>query len=274
MEQKQPRLQPPTPQEKQLMWENIIKEIEIRERRKRLVRVISIAATVIILSVGGMVGYSTISKPDIYFAQSGTENVLLRDGSRVTLSRGAKLTVEKSFPADTRDVFLEGDAVFNVAKSKDHPFIVHGKGYETKVLGTVFKISQYGNTFKVDLYEGKVLVYKPHHSKETIALKPKQTFTNFGIPEVTSVMETENINIVPPNEKLASLTFKACPIKDAFQIIEKTYGVSIHYPADLENTKITTSVSDTTADIAVHMLAFQLNLKFKHINDSLFELEK
>jgi ferric-dicitrate binding protein FerR (iron transport regulator) len=274
MDEKTPRLRPLSLEEQQQMWENIKRAIDAKERRKRLVKIISVAAvTVILLSLGIITGYNTLTKPDVYFAETENSNIRLADGSVVTLLKGAKLTVEKSFPADSRDVFLEGDAFFKVTKSKEHPFIVHGSDYETKVLGTVFKVMQNGNNFNVDLYEGKVLVYRKG-SKDATVLKPQQTFSNLGIPEVTSITKTAAKMSVETEAKPSILTFNECPIRAAVEVIEKMYGVRIYYPAGFENLKITVSLSNASADSFVKSLAVQYNLKIKRNNDSTFELEK
>ncbi|MFP3675408.1 FecR domain-containing protein, partial [Bacillus sp. SIMBA_031] len=77
----------------------------------------------IMFAMLSLIGYNTLVKPDVYLAKLQNSEIKLSDGSVVILSQGCKLTVEKSFPADTREVFLEGNAVFYVAKSKEHPFI-------------------------------------------------------------------------------------------------------------------------------------------------------
>jgi transmembrane sensor len=263
--------------EEQEMWGNILVGIRARERKKKVKRIrtyMLLGTITLLLLASALMVYNTAIKPDIYIAQSAAENIILNDGSEIILSKGAKLTVEKSFPADTREVFLEGDAIFKVAKSKQHPFIVHGLGYETKVLGTVFKVSQSGNTFKVELFEGKVLVYKSGHSKDPVPLAPKQTFTNYGISEATSVSETQDKKNIPSGGNPASLTFTNCPINDAVQVIEKTYGIKVQYPRELENIKITITVTNANADTFIETLAIKLNLNTKRSNDSIFELEK
>ncbi|ANF52964.1 hypothetical protein A0O34_21630 [Chryseobacterium glaciei] len=265
-----------TPEKENVFLENLYRQIDTYERKKkqRRVRIYSTVAATIILTIVGLIGYNNFFKPDVYLARSQSSEIKLADGSVVILSQGAKLTVEKSFPADTRDVFLEGDAVFNVTKSKKHPFIVHGQGYETRVLGTVFKVSQNGTTFNVDLFEGKVLVYRKGHSKESIVLKPQQTFSNLGIPEVASVTQTMDKKSAPIKDKSAAFTFDKCPISDAVKVIEKTYGITIHYPDELENAKITLSLPNATAEALIQSLATQFNLNIKQNNDSIFELEK
>ncbi|ANF50313.1 hypothetical protein A0O34_07195 [Chryseobacterium glaciei] len=265
-----------TPEKENHFFENLYRQIDTYERKKKLrrVRIYSTVAATIILAIVGLIGYNNFFKPDVYIAGSQNSEIKLSDGTVVILSQGGKLTVEKSFPADTRDVFLEGNAVFHVAKSKKHPFIVHGKGYETKVLGTVFKVSQTGTTFNVDLFEGKVLVYRKGHSKEPFVLKPQQTFSNLGIPQVASVTQTVDNNSASTKAKSAAFIFDKCPISDAVKVIEKTYGITVHYPDDLENAKLTLSLPNATAQAFIQSLAIQFNLNIKQQNDSIFELEK
>jgi transmembrane sensor len=257
-------------------WQNILIGIRANERKKKLrrLRIYTTVAATVVLAIFGLIGYNTFFKPDIYVAEQQNSEIKLADGSFVILSQGGKLTVEKSFPADTRDVFLEGDAIFNVTKSKKHPFIVHGKGYQTKVLGTVFKVYQTGKLFKVDLFEGKVLVYRNGHSKEPVAIQPRQTFTNYGSPNVASVTTADEVIISATEDKKATLIFDECPINDAVQVIEKTYGIKIHYSTELKNTKITITVPNATADAFIQTLGIQLNLNTRKNNDSTFELEK
>ncbi|SHL80414.1 FecR family protein [Chryseobacterium polytrichastri] len=277
MDEKQHDILPPTREEADQMWGNILSNIRKREREKKKSKIItySVAASVaILILIGSIFGYNTYIRPDIYTAEMAALKIVLPDHSLVILSKGSILKVEKSFPSDTRDVYLDGDAVFRVAKSKEHPFIVHGKGYETKVLGTVFKVSQSGKTFKVDLFEGKVLVYRTAHPKDPVTLAPKQTFTNFGISEAASVSQTADLPSATTKNKSAALSFTECPINDAISVIEKAYGIKVHYPTEIENTKITITTPNVLAETFVQTLALQLNLNIRKNNDSTFELEK
>ncbi|MBO9676350.1 MAG: FecR family protein [Sphingobacteriaceae bacterium] len=258
-----------TPEENDEIWTRTFRQIRRNEKRRKVRRITY--ATAVIIAISVCVGlYQFRTAPTIY--QAG--NIELADGTQVTLLKGATLQVDHSFPGETREVVLKGNAFFKVAKSAEHPFIVHGSGYETKVLGTVFKVSQSSKSFTVDLFEGKVLIYKTGRHKEPIALFPKQTFNNYGVPEAGAVTKTVEINAVKANENLATLTFTKCPLRDAILVIEKTYGIRVLSPKELENTKITISLPEKTAAQFLQTLAIQLNLNIKQRNDSIFELEK
>ncbi|WP_449398565.1 FecR family protein [Chryseobacterium wanjuense] len=172
-----------------------------------------IAASILLLmTLGGVFTYHTFFKADVYFAKSGNQRVFLADGSLVTLFPGAELTVEKSFPANTRIVELKGDAIFSVAKSKKHPFIVKADGFSTKVLGTVFKITQSGKEKAVDLYEGKVAV--SYTGVPVTYLKPHQKWTNFGVNRTAAIisfkMENKSKKYLP---SLLSLSFNDVTVR-------------------------------------------------------------
>lgn len=230
------------------------------------------AVIILLLTLGGLFTYHTFIKPDIYLAVSDSRIVHLEDGSVVTLLPGAELTVEKSFPASTRVVGLKGDAIFSVAKSKTHPFIVHAEGFSTKVLGTVFKVTQSGKKKAVDLYEGKVAVSSV--GVPVSYLKPNQKWTNLGIARTTAI-----ISFAPDkasgkqHPKLLSLSFNDVPLKEVITVLEGNYSTKIHYPKEAENRKITADFTGGTVSENIEALAFILGLEVQK-NDNVYILKK
>lgn len=229
------------------------------------------AVIILLLTLGGLFTYHTFIKPDIYLAVSDNRIVHLEDGSVVTLLPGAELTVEKSFPASTRVVGLKGDAIFSVAKSKIHPFIVHAEGFSTKVLGTVFKVTQSGKKKAVDLYEGKVAVSSV--GVPVSYLKPNQKWTNLGIARTTAI-----ISFAPDkasgkqHPKLLSLSFNDVPLKEVITVLEGNYSTKIHYPKEAENRKITADFTGGTVSENIEALAFILGLEVQK-NDNVYILK-
>ncbi|MDF0709026.1 FecR family protein [Flagellimonas okinawensis] len=86
-------------------------------------------------------------------------SVTLQDGSTVLLNSGSSMTYPSSFEAmDNREVTLVGEAFFEVAKNPDKPFFVRTDKMYTRVFGTVFNVSAYGEDLStaVVLVEGSV----------------------------------------------------------------------------------------------------------------------
>ncbi|MBO0353548.1 DUF4974 domain-containing protein [Muricauda ruestringensis] len=90
--------------------------------------------------------------------------LVLADGSHIYLNAGSTLRYPVQFlPEGPRDVYLMGEAFFEVASDKLRPFTVHTDQMNTQVYGTRFNVTSYTNevnTYTV-LEEGSVGVYPP-----------------------------------------------------------------------------------------------------------------
>lgn len=97
--------------------------------------------------------YNTIEVPNGERSQ-----ILLYDGTRVWLNSGTKFKYPVAFSRNTRDVYVEGEAFFDVAKDKKHPFIVNAGQLKVKVLGTRFNVCAYpeDGEYYTTLEEGSV----------------------------------------------------------------------------------------------------------------------
>lgn len=108
----------------------------------------------------------TIAKP------GAKSRLLLPDGSVVWLNSGSKLSYPANFIDSLREVELEGEAYFDVAKNPEHPFIVHTRDIQIKVLGTVFNVKCYpeDNKTEATLISGSVQVMKNGDGQQKILL--------------------------------------------------------------------------------------------------------
>ncbi len=85
----------------------------------------------------------------------------LSDGTHVYLNSGSSLKYPVRFLVDgNREVFLDGEAYFEVEKNDGNPFVVNAQGFNTVVLGTKFNVSSYKNEYNTStvLVEGAVRV--------------------------------------------------------------------------------------------------------------------
>jgi len=69
--------------------------------------------------------------------------VVLPDQTEVWLNSGSKLTYPVKFAGDNREVFLQGEALFDVTHDEKRPFFVLTKQLDVRVLGTSFNVSAY-----------------------------------------------------------------------------------------------------------------------------------
>ena len=101
-------------------------------------------------------------------------NIVFSDGSKAYLNSGSFIRYPVKFIEDKkREVFLEGEAFFDVAENKNELFIVNSKGIYVEVYGTKFNVRNYSEDFNSDivLVEGSVGINNPEVSELTI-LKP------------------------------------------------------------------------------------------------------
>ncbi|WP_158557092.1 FecR family protein [Mucilaginibacter conchicola] len=96
---------------------------------------------------------------DYKTARGQRATLSLSDGSTITLGPDSKLSYPESFAGNRRDVYLQGEAFFEVAKDPQKPFTVHSYELETRVVGTSFKIDAFKNDpLEVSVVTGKVRV--------------------------------------------------------------------------------------------------------------------
>lgn len=93
-------------------------------------------------------------------AQAEVKIIRLPDGTSVTLNHYSSLSYAKNFTCDHREVQLDGEAYFEVAKDKRHPFVVKTASIKVEVLGTHFDVDAYQRNLEVRtiLYEGSVAI--------------------------------------------------------------------------------------------------------------------
>ena len=89
------------------------------------------------------------------------KKLTLEDGSQVTLQPKSKLSYPEHFNADKREVYLTGEAFFEVEKNPQKPFFVYSGKVTTKVLGTSFYVKNLDGIKKieVEVVSGRVSVY-------------------------------------------------------------------------------------------------------------------
>lgn len=99
-------------------------------------------------------------KNTISTALGAKSQILLPDGSKVWLNAGTKLLFDKKFTGRLREVYLEGEAYFDVRKDKSRPFIVHTSDIDIRVLGTAFNVKSYKEeaTIEATLIHGSIQV--------------------------------------------------------------------------------------------------------------------
>ncbi|CAL1519439.1 FecR domain-containing protein [Chitinophaga sp. MM2321] len=140
------------------------------------------AAAIVILLTGAGV-WMMLARPAkqlVLDTPSGVrKKILLEDGTRVWLNVSSELTYPADIATRKREVYLKGEAYFEVAKKDAHPFIIHTADMSVKVLGTRFNVKAYQGdaTIETTLLEGKVAVGMNKQPDKNLLLAPGEKLT-------------------------------------------------------------------------------------------------
>jgi transmembrane sensor len=184
-------------------WEKINKRIHQYEQGGR-VRPLNfnwkIAAAVAVLVVSGAISFWAYDRLKVHELTASTtasqmQEVHLADGSRVVLNKRSKLTYSDKFNGGKREVLLEGEAFFDIAKDSTKPFVIHTLHSDVQVLGTSFNVRAYKEepVVVVDVVTGKV-AFSDSKGKKKVYLLPGDKGTLNKTDDQVAVSETGDTN--------------------------------------------------------------------------------
>ncbi len=160
----------------------------------------------------------------------GTHSVItLGDGTKVWLNSASVIKYPVKFQKN-RDVFLKGEAFFEVKSDKNNPFIVHTPRFDVKATGTKFNVDAYGDDASqtVTLEKGVVNVSRLNNTGKPIdsaMLLPNQQVL---ISQTTNLLSVTNVDIDRYiSWKEGKLIFKNDPMGVVINTINRFYNVDI-----------------------------------------------
>jgi len=161
--------------------------------RRRLFRPWMAAAAILLLAIAFIWLLKTTNNSEQDFntvsTRPGSRSKLqLPDGTTVWLNSDSRLSYKVT--NTTREVQLTGEAYFDVAKDKAHPFHVHTTTIDILVLGTAFDVRSYNNEHNTEtsLFQGSVEVTLRNSPDKKIILHPEEKITvNNNEASVTSI---------------------------------------------------------------------------------------
>ena len=157
---------------------------------------------------------------------SQQKTVLLADGTNVILNAQSKLSVDSDFNLDSRIVYLEGEAFFDVTENPEKPFIEKTvRGLVVRVLVTTFIVKSYAKDESVEttLVTGKVQLFTGNESTPVAELSPEQKVT---FNKKSRSVEVENVKPeIITSWSQGVLMFEKTSIITALHSIERWYDV-------------------------------------------------
>ncbi|MDO5980217.1 FecR family protein [Flavivirga spongiicola] len=192
--------------------------------------------------------------------------LVLSDGTKVTLNAGTSLKYPVKFlKGQSRKVFLKGEAYFDVAVDKSHPFIVNANDINVEVLGTEFNLSYYPEDANINtvLIEGSVKLYT--HSKkndeETLLTPGHLASWDKSTKEITiKKVDTQMYTAW----KDGSLVFNKTPYPNILKKLERHFDVVIENEYSLLDEQIYTTSFDKDETIENVLNVFRQDIYFNY----------
>lgn len=262
-------------QETEVAWQKLKAKINAVPKAapswKKLSFIIPRAAAAVIVLTSMILFYLVPSSSDdvavkmieISTPKGERRQLALADGSTVWLNAESTIKYPEKFDGDTREIYLEGEAYFDVAKNPAKPFKVHTEDFTTQVLGTSFNVLAYADqsSIIVALDEGKVAL---SYGETTVNLEPgtKGQFDKKSHSINKSAISNKH-NLWHSN----ILDFDNITLAEATQSLERWFGkkVVIENPK-LQGCRITASFNNPNIDDALEIIASTLSLHVDEID--------
>lgn len=147
----------------------------------------------------------------------------LPDGTIAYLNDRSQLRFDKGLKGKTRQVFLDGEAYFEVKPDADHPFIVSSSGQKIQVIGTCFNVRSYaGEQPKTTLLKGDVILTSTVGGKHEKRLRPGEQAT-----QSANGFEVKEVDINSVMAWKGDFSFNNTPLKTVLKELAQWYDVGV-----------------------------------------------
>jgi transmembrane sensor len=221
---------------------------------------------------------SELFKADPVQKENETKDPLtieLEDGSIIVLKPGSTLQYPRHFSPDKREVYLEGEAFFQVTKNVKRPFFVYSKKLTTHVIGTSFTIKTDDKnkrvevavkTGKVEVYEKRVREDAKKKNNGVILLPNQKVVYHESNGQFVASLVDEPLPLPNNNSsEQAEVTYlyqSTAPLSEVLQSLQNIYGIEMI----VENENLYKCLF--TGDISKQNLYTKLDIICKTVNAS------
>jgi ferric-dicitrate binding protein FerR (iron transport regulator) len=200
------------------------------------------------------------------------DTLRLPDGSKVVLAYGSELWYADGFKGGRRDVYITGQAHFEVEASAANPFIVHFGQAVAQVTGTDFNVMAYPNVLaEVTLFSGKVKVVQG--DKERV-LRPSQQVVVARDSMPVRTLDDPSL-VVGWEEKDPFFAFNHTDLMTVLRRFADWYHVTAINPENIKGAAVTGTFQQEDpldSNLAQLGIAERQSARIKRSNDTIFPL--
>ena len=250
-------------------WQKLRGQMGFRKQRSMRYLWQTAAAVIMLLGVGFLTQKLVFPTPHMLIVQSGMQmkEVVLPDGSRVTLNKEAELIYPEKFNRRQRNLTLIGEAFFEVVSDPALPFKIDvNQRALVEVLGTSFNISPdvNGESISVQVMEGRVAFSSTLKGSDKVILGKDEQATL--IAGTITRADTVSLNFL--SWKTGTLFFDHAFLKDVFKQLEAHYEIDIVMQKSVPRNLTLTSILDNQdLESVLDEISLVLELDYSYEDD-------
>jgi len=209
-------------------------------------------------------------KSSLIVSNTTREEMVLSDGSKITLNNRSRFLCRQPFSIEQRTVQLEGEGFFDVEGNREWPFVIETEDVTIRVTGTKFNVRAYPNldVTEVAVLEGRVEVVPPF-GDELIILTGGQTAWFDKKSQVFSIRNATDPNLLSWITR--QIRFDETPLTEVTETLERVYDANIHLADEaLGSQKLTARFSENSLDFVLEVVCTTFNLETKREGETIF----
>ena len=242
------------------------RELDLKETRATRIEtaegVIHIDSVGVIRSEESGEGVAEDSYNKLIIPRGGEYHLVLSDGTNVWLNSETELRFPIHFKGDTRQVYLKGEAYFDVKTNSGKPFIVSTAAGDVKVLGTAFDVEVYDTTRIVATLERGAISYV-HESQPEIVLRPGEQLAYKLGNDQPCVSKVNTRLYTAWKDHL--FCFEEQRLSEIMTILARWYDLKVRFMSEELKSVELSGTLDKYADVSQLLRLFELgtNVKFE-----------
>lgn len=249
----------------------------IKQYHYNILRIAATVSAILLLGYAAWVKWSIpamASKGTIVFTpERQNTKIYLPDGTAVWLNTNSTLQYGPDFGVTNREVFLKGEAFFDVRKDQKN-FIVNAEAFTIRVKGTRFNVRAYKEEadFRTTLEEGSVELRVNGHGEGSYAMKPGDQITfNANQRQITR----QTVNPADYSAwKEEELFFDDTALADIILKLENRYKVHIDIDDSLaRHERLTMKIRRETIDEVLEFIQVSSRLKYRKEDTTIYIYE-
>jgi ferric-dicitrate binding protein FerR (iron transport regulator) len=250
-------------------------------------KIARVAAVILVAGLIGIFAYQNLYQPEqnikepvlreVRTANAQRANLMLGDGTQVMLNAGSVVKFPDKFEKDVREVYLEGEAYFDVVSNPDRPFVVHSQGSIIRVLGTSFSVRSYSEETQVRVVveEGRVLFKAKDEPSSDKTYLNADDLGRYYLSENT--IETAKVDDMELylSWRRGYLKFRKEPMKNVAKALERRYGIKVTFEdSEMSKKTLTAFLKSRSVRNVLDVIAMSLDMEYRLDGDRVYFLNR